>query len=437
MSTLTDNRSNFLYYSLESFLASRPTNELIEKDLADEIQKIIKNLNQRQILVIAHIWESIDPARWKIYLEKIISCIKEKIPNLKVIQIANSWYKAHNAKLINSDSIYYVDFFLLRVFYHTLIEKLSTPSPKWDNNASHFLFLTGKPAKFNRTRLFYKLIEKGLDAQMVWSFNCQSQEEIQASSKYVSELSIEEFTKFVKTYQNFPDNNYKPEIPWTKPWAQFEEHLYKNKLFNVVSETNFDRLWMTPWITEKTWLPIVNRLPFIVAGEFKTVERLNEMGFDTFTDTMLIPNFDNPELSNYLHYQTDYSINGFIQTDKSESEWADFYHSFKGVDWPDVVSMNDIKNLSLEQQKEIANSFRIGIQSWSELRIDAIIQNTVFWLNNINYYQDRICAGINNNYNRFIELGEKNLKLVDDLKDENCLTGNLLQKMLKEVRKLI
>jgi len=414
------NGSNFLYYEVDSLMLSSKTKSAkILKILDNEHKSIIAQLGNNRILIISYLWESVDPDSCQKIFKKFIARLKAQIPGLVIIQIANSWYKNQNIKLIRTDAIYYLDFFLLRVFYKILVEEESTPATIWNSNSKKLLFLTGKPYKINRVRLLYKLVTKELIDQTTWSFACKNLNEINQSSVYINEMTHEEFTEFVKKYTNFPDKYFSPTgIP-------YGPYLYKNKLFNLISETDFDRVWVAPWITEKTWLTIVNCLPFIVAGEHKTLQRLQEMGFKTFEDYLLIPNYDNPDNANYLHYRSQ----GFFQYSKSKQLWHEFYRAVRGPDWPESLEFLQINTLPQNWQDEILQSYRCGIQTDSELRIDAIIQNVEFWLDHIAQYETQVRADIQTNYNRFIELGEKNLQDVYNIQKLHGLEGSLLEKM--------
>lgn len=415
---------NFVYYSLDSIMFDICEGTNKDCVLDDTYCDLIKRLNQKQVLIISHVWEAIDPEQWKSYVEVLISRIKDKIPNLKVVQIANSWYKNQNAELINSDATYYVDFFLLRVFYLVIVKGISIPASNWNSNAKQFLFLTGKPNKINRVGLLHRLIKQGLENHMVWSLKPDFSD-INSSSKYISEeLSTEEFIEFVNKYASFPDKYFSlTGIP-------FETHIYTNKIFKLVSESDFDRRWGSPWITEKIWLAIVNRLPFIVAGEVKTTAVLQGLGLETFNDFLLIPNYDDPDSSNFLHYRKDYNQGDFILTHDDVEDWKEFYTSFKGMDWPDFIEFHDVKNMPVEWQEEISKSYYPAIHSWTELRLNAIIQNAKFWVDHIEQYCTQIQHSVENNYNRFVELGEENLKLIQNLIEKEGLNGNLLQYMV-------
>jgi hypothetical protein len=51
---------------------------------------------------------------------------------------------------------------------------------------------------------------------------------------------------------------------------------------HITSETDFDNS-STPFLSEKTWRPILNLQPFIYVGNYKSLEKLRSLGFKTFS----------------------------------------------------------------------------------------------------------------------------------------------------------
>lgn len=416
---MTKINQKFFYYNLEDLIQDLIKNSNTSAIINKQSQKIINCLGDNRVLIIAHVWESYNPYLWKKNVEQLIIQLKTHIPDLRIIQLANTWYFNLDAKLKLVDSVHYIDFFLFLIYHKIFVDKVSTPAKKWNSEAKKILFLTGKPSRFNRVRLLYKLIKEGLLAHVTWSFSCRNLEELETSASYVPEMTKLEFGKFVKLYTNFPDK-YFPTKSWRVP------NLYKNKLFNLISESDFDRAWAGPWITEKTWLAIANRLPFILAGEHKTLDRLSEMGFKTFQNFLLISNYDNPDRKNYLHDQA----HDFFQNKVEKKIWENFYQEFKGPDWPDQLEFSKINTLPYAWQCEIQQSYKPAIQADNELRIDAIVQNVNFWIHNISKYQKQIEIDVETNYNKFVELGQKNSQLLADIENQYCLENGCLKNFI-------
>jgi hypothetical protein len=151
---------------------------------------------------------------------------------------------------------------------------------KWMPN-SKFLFLTGKWDKSNRYDLWKKFQDKNL-------------------------LDYCEYSLFLptdhpdKSFNKNLDNCHYSELHKHTSAIPFDHTLYQKTGFRVVSETEFEDWQLQasplyqdqvndPWLTEKTWLPILNNQPFIMAGQKGTLEKLNQKGYHTFEEHLPHP----------------------------------------------------------------------------------------------------------------------------------------------------
>lgn len=69
----------------------------------------------------------------------------------------------------------------------------------------------------------------------------------------------------------------------------YDHKLFEMCNFQLISETHFDT---TAWITEKTWISIANKRPFIIASFPNTLEKLKSMGFRTFEKYTAVKHYD-------------------------------------------------------------------------------------------------------------------------------------------------
>jgi hypothetical protein len=296
------------------------------------------------------LWEARAPKGWQENFIKLINLIKQHHATTKILLIINSWYQKQvnfiDKSLVNE--IVFVDFFLLMTYYRLIVNKESVVAPNWDFDNKKFLFLTGKPYKINRIRLLHKFKQHNLLPYATWSLFINDDNLRQWSRRYLKELSDDEYNLFLSTHSNNPDmiTMFYHKIGCHYGGIPYQLELYKNSLFQVVSETHFKK--STPWITEKTWLSIINRRPFLMASSKGTLEKLKKMGFKTF--------------ENYtkMHYDN-------------------------------IVS--------------------------SEKRLDAIVINTKYWIDNMHNYVDDIEKDVEYNYQRLLELAQTNsnklLQLID------------------------
>jgi len=232
------------------------------------------------------------------------------------------------------NQLYKIDVDLLNLDFNMRVENTSTVNPKWNANTGRFIFPTGKPNKANRIRLLYKLYTNGLLNHCDWSF-FMNEAIYQASKKLLPELSDLEFSQFVKQHVRRLDACDVINACHGADHASgypFDGSLYAQSSFRIISETMM--LW-TPIVSEKTWITILNRQPFMIAGYAKNLVYLKQAGYCTFENYLPIPEYD------------------------------------------DIIDQ--------------------------EQRLEAVIQNTKFWLQNIHFQQDSIEQDIEHNYHHLIK----------------------------------
>jgi len=61
-----------------------------------------------------------------------------------------------------------------------------------------------------------------------------------------------------------------------------KKEIYANSYLHITSETQFDTV-STPFLSEKTFRPILNLQPFIYLGNYKGLEEIRRLGFKTFS----------------------------------------------------------------------------------------------------------------------------------------------------------
>jgi Mn-dependent DtxR family transcriptional regulator len=313
-------------------------------------------------VILSYVWEiCTKPIKLHNEIGGLISSIQNKYPKVKIIVIFNSWYKDDiQEELLQPAKIVYIDYFLYRSYVKIVLEKRSQISNIWNNTASKFLFLTGKANKIHRIRLLHKLYKSNLlSNNCIWSLFYTDPLEL---SLLVPELSLDELDQFLKTHQRNPDNQ---KISWragnnlhvVECGMDYDTKLFTSTKFRVISESNFETV-QSPWITEKTWITILNSQPFIMASSTNTLARLRDMGFRTFEQYLKISNYDQ------------------ISDDED--------------------------------------------------RLDAIVENTQYWVEHINKFSDEIQEDITYNLNNYYRLVEKNMCVLRQIiKDYNLTCTEL------------
>jgi hypothetical protein len=274
--------------------------------------------------------------------------------------------------------IIYVDFFFWRVYQEIIVKKTNKTNPHWNSNADKFLFLTGKPNKINRIGLLWHFYKKDLLKHAIWSLYVQDNER-ETTLTFLKNQGVEldVANQFIDTHWCIPDNVNIIFSDGGSPHyggIPYDESLYAKVKFRVVAETSFQ--YKNPFLTEKTWLTIVNRCPFIMAGDCGSLDYLESLGFKTFKKYLKVPDYDslqNPlarlnaivtntsswltdlESSDEIHQDVEYNYNHFVQLGQAMATDLQQQIQNKGLQVPvtDVISTLDIVPVMLKQQKEI------------------------------------------------------------------------------------
>ena len=262
---------------------------------ADHIIQQAKN-NKRSVqtdadnflLVTTLLWERHLLDDFQLYKNLFESFKRKKI---KTILILDSHYSDKEISGLSTE-IFYVNYFLWRTYDKVVRQNKSKINLTWHDNSKKFLILNGKPGRTNRIRLLWKL--KQYLSHAIWSLHVHSGTKHECRS-LLPELSDQEFDTFVKEYNNNPDqaNIIFQENSLHYGGIPYDEKMFGNSLFRVITETDFVvREDVSPWLTEKTFITILNNLPFIMAGDNNSLYKLRNMGFRTFENYLPVPHYD-------------------------------------------------------------------------------------------------------------------------------------------------
>jgi hypothetical protein len=192
----------------------------------------------------------------------------------------------------------FLDFCVWRVYNEVIVKQKSKINPAWNPNADRFLFLTGKPDKINRVRLLYKLEQANLLQHCDYSFFMNSGMQAK-SSVLIPELTPVEFGNFVWAHAGkSPDAAKVVEQESSCHYGGIPYHsaIYANALFKLVPETAMH--FSPAFITEKTWLSVINHCPVVIAGDRNScsyLETLKMHGFDKLFDIESYDDLSQPE----------------------------------------------------------------------------------------------------------------------------------------------
>jgi len=301
-------------------------------------------------------------ASFKEKYQKLFQELKKN--NRRVFLFLNTWYQQYRDifEIPEIDEIVYIDAFLYSTYKKLIIEKQSPIVKNYKlNQKNKFLCLINKPANPHRIGLIYKLSQRNLLTESLYSFIIHNTFTYNQCRDVLKFLSDEEFDNFYSINKRSLDLDFNPnateEVFHTHyTGIPYEYRLFADCNFQLISETHFD---VTVWITEKTWISIVNKRPFIIAAYPGFLKRLRDIGFRTFKN--YVPN----------------------------SEY------------------NDIPEYQIED------------------RLNAIVDNVEFWISNIHKYQAEISEDVNYNYQLFLKLAKENeTKIHNFISKHNLSTDN-------------
>lgn len=332
-----------------------------------------------------------------------VDCIKWTVDaGFDVHWLIAKQYQSRSWDLADIPNVTFIDNMPLGMYFQIYKQRLSVPSSTWNKDTGKFLFLTGKPTAPNRAPLLYKFKQRGLLNNAVYSFFVE--DNMYASLRQCfPELSNDEYQQFVTSTQCNPDQ-IQPHVDRQAAGTfhycgvPFDSGLYKNTSFRVISETW--RHGMT-WVTEKTWLTIINNHPFIVAGAPGTLSMLKSKNLKTFENYLPIPHYDSIENDddrlqavitnteywcNNIHkhpeIQQDIDHNRAVFEELVDTElnklnavvtkvglpsynpwlviplydiyddWMHFYYNIKDPSWPDCYHHNQFETLPEHIQQE-------------------------------------------------------------------------------------
>ncbi len=208
----------------------------------------------------------------------------------------------HNGLEYGTVKFFYVEYFAWQC-YNYLIEQQRQPlNQSWNSQAKKFLFLTGKYYKLNRAWLLYKFNQSKLLDRCVWSLFVDHHALEQVPS-CIPGVSNNEFVAFCKKHARNPDqitmwygqnhSGHGKSFYTHYPGFPFDHTLYEDSLFRVIPETrDTHQDMLTYFLTEKTWITILCKQPFLMAASPYMLYNLERMGFKTFVEYLKVPHYD-------------------------------------------------------------------------------------------------------------------------------------------------
>ena len=131
-------------------------------------------------------------------------------------------------------------------------------------------------------------MQAGLKDKCIWSLPSVSDDiSVIKIHSFLPELSRPDLDTFLQTFSRRLDKTL------VKPYDSivYDASIYAQTCFSLVSETTFTST-TSPFVTEKIYKSILNKHPFIVAGDTNLLSYLNTLGFVTFERFLPVRNYD-------------------------------------------------------------------------------------------------------------------------------------------------
>jgi hypothetical protein len=213
---------------------------------------------------------------------------------ITTVLMLHSGFQVQEISGITADHVEYFNYDTWRYYNEIIVKKISPTNLKWNANSDQFLFLTGKPEKQNRVRLLWKLEQAGLLDRCNWSF-WYDQENLDVIGELIPEVPKDHLVTKLNSWLRNPDDirMIQHGSSFHYPGIPYNETLFSDCRFRVISEsiyTNDVPQGLTNyWISEKTYISIFNRIPWLIAEQPGCLAWLQSEGYETFDEHLIEP----------------------------------------------------------------------------------------------------------------------------------------------------
>lgn len=176
---------------------------------------------------------------------------------------------------------------VLRLYFYN---EYCAPITSWTGDRQRFLFLTGKPARYNRIRLLHRLYTDGLLDNCDWSL-AMTPQDFDRCRDLLLELTADQYRDFVSRHIRDLDPVHRLRFTDELHYCgyPYDPGIYQQVDFRVICETEMTG---SPVITEKTWQTMINRRPFIMVGYPHSLRWLESQGYKVFREYLAVPDYD-------------------------------------------------------------------------------------------------------------------------------------------------
>jgi len=319
-------------------------------DLSQSKKKIIefaKNLGDSKLFVIINDLEE-DTIHQKDTIEKITD-LKNFLFDLQADYCMIS--DIRNKDFI-TNPLYDKTIFVTKGFvtYYNCIIRRNIKIEDWNSNSGKGLYTPGKLLRYNRSYLMYRLYKERITDNLDWSFQTSQKSKEKIKKLFFKDISDSEYEDFINYCTKKLDN-----IGYI--WGEtgdfqiprciiYDPNIFSNTSFSIISETWFQygRVYS---LTEKIFKSLLHYHPFVMMGAKGTLKALEDLGYRTFTEYMLIKDYDDIEsekerleavVQNVKFFQNNYQ--NFIE--KIKEDVIHNHNNFLRISKEELVKLENI-----------------------------------------------------------------------------------------------
>ena len=216
-------------------------------------------------------------------IEELIELLSTTSPRYSTLILDDCLYDL-NIPLHSTVRIIYIPYFAWKS-YCNVFNNFQSRNKVWNPATNKALLLPGKTYKYNRIGLLYSFYQRSKLTNLQWSYYHDEQSSVMSKNFLPKELSDIEYDTFINTIDKKLDDVSISMQNGSMHYVGFpyDVTLYSDTSLSIVSETEDNRTDVsTQQCTEKIYRPILNKHPFIVAGNPYYLQNLKNKGYKTF-----------------------------------------------------------------------------------------------------------------------------------------------------------
>lgn len=281
-----------------------PTDNLTYDQYIDYVKNDLNNFSNVDVLILTMLCEEYpDDCIEKI--NNVIKAIKHCYTHLEILVFAGTQYLrkdylGRTSVRIQNEYVYYINVFWYTLYYQLIKTQICQICQSYNRSNRDFLLLIGKPDRKHRTEILYKLYEQNLLDNALWKFFIHTDIVKQNCRQILHYITDEQFETFIQSVNKklddvpvlyYEDTSHFSGLP-------FDYNVFNSAKFQVIIETDFN----SSIISEKTYIPILNKRPFIMVSAPDHNLQLRQYGFKTFENYCLHKDYQEQRTSDNERY---------------------------------------------------------------------------------------------------------------------------------------